>query len=181
MSGFNLNVNLNIDKALRRLSAVSREVEPAAVATVNKTLTTIQSNTRRRVAKAFRVPTKSIRFRITLPRKYMASRGRVSGNVAGWFEPLKASKFGKPRQEKYGATVRGASGGRRKFDGAFVGRMPSGHVGVYKRRGKSRLPIEEQKVPLMPQAGNIARAVFAEKTADMNRLFTHELKRRARL
>ena len=70
--------------------------------------------------------------------------------------PLRSGYIGKPIQQKRGARV-----GRIKFDGAFVARMRSGYVGIYKRRGQERLPIEEQEAPvnLLPaEFERIARA-----------------------
>ena len=181
MSSFNATIKLDADKALVKMSATQKHMVPAQVSAINKTLTSVQSNVRRSVAKSFGVRAKDIRFRITLPRKYKASRNKLRGNVAGFFQPLKASKFGTPRQTKTGATVRGSGGGRRKFPGAFVARMPSGHTGVYKRRGQKRLPIVEQTVDLMPRAGRIAVATFNRVSKKIGATFRHELKRRARI
>lgn len=42
----------------------------------------------------------------------------------------------------------GASAGQFLFPGSFVARMLSGHVGIFRRRGRSRLQIDEQGVNL---------------------------------
>lgn len=47
------------------------------------------------------------------------------------------------RQVARGVSVEVNRGKRTLLDGAFVARMKSGKVGVFKRRGKERLPIDE--------------------------------------
>ena len=49
------------------------------------------------------------------------------------------------RQTRAGVTYSGGEG-RKLMKGAFIQTMPSGHVGVFKRRGAARLPITEQFV-----------------------------------
>lgn len=41
--------------------------------------------------------------------------------------------------------------GRRKIDDAFAESMKSGHFGVFRRRGRARLPIQELLGPSVPQ------------------------------
>jgi hypothetical protein len=47
------------------------------------------------------------------------------------------------RQTSRGVSVEVNRGTRTLVKGAFVARMKSGHEGVFRRRGKARLPIEE--------------------------------------
>jgi hypothetical protein len=47
------------------------------------------------------------------------------------------------RQTKKGVSVEVNRGKRTLLKGAFVATMKSGHEGVFRRRGKARLPIEE--------------------------------------
>jgi hypothetical protein len=47
------------------------------------------------------------------------------------------------RQTKKGVSVQVNRGKRTLLAGAFVATMRSGHVGIFRRRGKERLPIEE--------------------------------------
>lgn len=47
------------------------------------------------------------------------------------------------RQTKRGVVVEVNRGVRRLVRGAFIARLKSGHVGVFRRRGKTRLPIDE--------------------------------------
>lgn len=55
-----------------------------------------------------------------------------------------------PRRTRTGVTAR-LKGGAGKYPGAFVvTRLRSGHGGVFKRKGRARLPIEELSGPSVP-------------------------------
>jgi minor tail protein Z (GPZ) len=61
-------------------------------------------------------------------------------NVSGEPVPLVAYPH---RQTKKGVSVEVNRGKRTLVKGAFVASMKSGHEGVFRRRGKARLPIKE--------------------------------------
>ena len=54
---------------------------------------------------------------------------------------IKAKQLGSASQNSTGVRV-----GRRQFDHAFLATMPNGHQGVFRRRGKARLPIQEVRI-----------------------------------
>ena len=54
---------------------------------------------------------------------------------------VKAAKLGRATQNK-----RGVKAGKRQFDHAFLATMPNGHTGVFRRRGKTRFPIQEVQI-----------------------------------
>jgi len=114
----------------------------ALVRAINKTLTWAVSQGLRAIASANDVPLKALRGR-RRGRKRNASRRNQVGTA--WFGilPVRASDVGTPRQSRLGARA-----GKHFFSGAFVATMPSGHIGIFKRRTQSRLPIIEQVVRL---------------------------------
>lgn len=61
-------------------------------------------------------------------------------DVSGAAFPLAAYPF---RQVKRGVSVAVNTGKRNIVGGAFVATLKSGHIGIFKRVGKSRLPIKE--------------------------------------
>jgi hypothetical protein len=61
-------------------------------------------------------------------------------DVSGEPVPLVAYPY---RQTKQGVSVEVNRGKRTLLKGAFVATLKSGHVGVFRRQGKARLPIEE--------------------------------------
>lgn len=56
----------------------------------------------------------------------------------------------KARQTKTGVSAR-LPGGVGRYPGAFIARMHTGHVGVFKRAGRTRLPIRELFGPSIPK------------------------------
>jgi hypothetical protein len=57
--------------------------------------------------------------------------------------PIAAIHLGKSRQTRQGVSV-----GSRRYPGAFLTTMASGHKGVFERVGRKRLPIREIAEPL---------------------------------
>ncbi|MDA3920977.1 MAG: phage tail protein [Salinisphaera sp.] len=84
--------------------------------------------------------------------------------------PLKSHYLGKPRQQKRGARV-----GKITFAGAFVARMQSGYVGIYKRRGTARLPIDEMEAPVNLSASDFQR-IATQADAKLVDEFGHNLR-----
>lgn len=56
----------------------------------------------------------------------------------------------KARQTKRGVSYK-LPGGAGKIDSAFIATMRSGHMGVFKRKGARRLPIQELYGPSLPR------------------------------
>lgn len=93
-------------------------------------------------------------------------------DVKGELTPL--SKF-PHRQNKQGVSVFVNRDGRKMIHGAFVARMKSGHEGVFVRRGKKRLPIDElfstrisdvfRDQDMIPTLQRKAQSVFASAYA----------------
>lgn len=114
----------------------------ALVRAINKTLTWAVSQGLRAIARQHEVPLKALRGR---RRGSVRRASRVSLTGTAWFgtRPIRASALGTPRQTRLGARA-----GSHFFAKAFVATMPSGHLGIFKRRDRSRLPIVEQTVHL---------------------------------
>jgi hypothetical protein len=129
-----------VDKALRERP---EQAERALVRTINKTLNWARTQGLRALARAHDIPIKALRSR-RRGRVFRVSRVGLA-NGAVWFGtlPVRAAYVGTPRQTRLGARA-----GRHSFPGAFVARMPSGHIGIFKRADRSRLPIIEQVVEL---------------------------------
>lgn len=138
-------ISVNVDASdlhsvQRTLNATNAQIDRAAVRSVNKTLSWVASQGRRLIAGANDLPLKTLKGRVRLGK---ASAGRTKGSA--WFgtRPIKTAYAGSPLQSIGGAKVRGHF-----FPNAFVARMPTGHLGIFKRRGQARLPIEEQMIHL---------------------------------
>lgn len=85
---------------------------------------------------------------------------------------IKAIDLGRARQTQQGVTT-----GKRKWDKAFIGTMPTGHEGIYKRKGKSRLPIREMQLVLTGRlADAMENVATGEGPRQFKKLFERELK-----
>lgn len=155
----------------------------ALVRTINKVLASAVSQGLRAIAAADAIPLKVLRGS-----KAKGRRGRgivrraVRGNLTGiaWFgtNPIKAGYLGTPRRTAGGARV-----GQHVFPGSFVATMPSGHVGIFHRAGRARLPIVEEVVRLTaaPQAiDGIKRRIPERLAVVFNQEMNYELNVRGR-
>jgi hypothetical protein len=105
-------------------------------------------------------------------------RGSGMGAARLWVgtNDLPASAFkGTPRETATGARV-----GGRSFEGAFVGRgSDSGKRLVFRRRGRARLPVAQETVPVQDEMDQVLeRQVFTEVDELMARNFRAELRAR---
>lgn len=158
----------NLEGVQTALLLYPRQARVALRRTVNKTLGWTRTQGSRAVAQEHALPLKVLRGR-----KRVAVQPATGDDVSGvaWFglAPVKAAYFGTPRQTDTGATV-----GGRSFAGAFVARMPSGHLGVFKRAGSSRLPIKEQTVSIR-SSENALRRIAAQVPGRLRTVFRQEL------
>lgn len=119
-----------------------------------------------------------------LPTSRKGSMSRIDSlewrmDVSGKGVPMKTYPA---RQTKKGVTVQVNAGKRKLVKGAFIARMKSGHVGVFMRMGKKRLPIEElysstlahvfRDADVIPKVQGIAQSAF---TSTFSRLLPAEL------
>lgn len=138
-------VNLQLDtKDWDRLIRRVRDRAPVAVArAVNKSATSARTALVRAVAKDVGLTQKTIRPQIVLGAARPGRNPAATLRVPTKRIPL--IKFG-AKQFSYGVRAR-LKGGAQKYPGAFVATMRSGHTGVFRRRGKPRLPIAELHGP----------------------------------
>lgn len=88
-----------------------------------------------------------------------------SGLVWSGYNPIKARFVGKMSQSDGGAWA-----GAYYFPGAFIAKTPNGLTAIFKRRGKSRPPIVEERVNI-PQAEGVAQKVADEAQQELLRRF----------
>jgi len=110
--------------------------------------------------------------------KANVARPRVSVQIQGRRIPLIAFQARGPEPSK--GRGRGVSyklrGSRGRIGYAFIATMPGGHRGVYKRRGKGRLPIKELFGPSLPHVFAKFLPVFQERAQEaMVKTLRHEI------
>lgn len=153
------------------LGASERQIKTAAVRALNKTARWMRVHIARQTAQSLNVRVGTIRKEMTILRAKGSHpySGVAISKTAG---VIKAVELGSPRQNKQGTRV-----GKRQFDGSFIATMPSGHRGVFRRKNKSRLPIQEVQLVTTGRIASVMETL-ADKQA-MSRfetLFEHELK-----
>ncbi len=151
MGGY-LSVSVEgLDEVLDSFDAMDAQIDRASNRAMNKTAKWAARQVARAIAADDQVPLRALYLHQgrtgrhwARVRFYRADRGR-GGKAAVWvgYNPIKAAYVGALRQKP-----KGARAGKHFFEGGFLATMRSGHRGVYRRVGKSRLPIEEQTVPL---------------------------------
>ena len=121
-------------------------------------------------AKAFGIKQKTIRERVWRNVARTAFIGKVRAGKIGW--PLSAFS---PRKTRKGITIK-IFGRRQVAEGAFMATMPTGHEGVFVRKGRQSLPIVEARAKsltlmleeegLTPLLVTFARRVFNAELLD---------------
>jgi len=141
VAGLNLKITMDkkaLDKALKDIP--SKVAKPASVTAINKALKVSKKKLIRNVSKTSGVPSKLIKIKTVL---YKASKKFNAGLLWINLSPVPLIKLGRATERGTGIRV-----GRRTVKGGFIVHMKSGHEGVFVRRGKDRLPIDEQKLKI---------------------------------
>jgi hypothetical protein len=119
-------------------SAVARALRKAGATALRD----MRSEASKRIRARKRIKSRYISRALTLrrPRSSDIAAMEWAVDVSGEAVPLVAYPH---RQTRKGVSVEVNRGKRTLLKGAFVAAMRSGHEGVFRRRGKARLPIEE--------------------------------------
>ncbi|RLJ20805.1 hypothetical protein DJ031_04655 [bacterium endosymbiont of Escarpia laminata] len=142
---------------------------------LNKTIKPVERVAVRNMAEDLRITQKSVRKAIRL-RRATWSNLRAEVQVTGRRLPVSAFAA---KQTKPGVTYRGKGSGRKLITGAFITTLRSGHVGVFKRLSKKRLPIQELFGPSIPHVfiqSHIQRVMDTEADSIWRKNLDHELK-----
>ena len=132
--------NLKVDtRALeKKIKRTKREMERAEVSAVNDTTKQLRTDASKEIRSSLRAKKKDVDRRLRITR---AKPSNPTGSLTIRSRPLSLGAF-KPRQTKAGVSVRIRKGqGVKKYPGAFGPKIPRLGGGVWKRVGKSRLPI----------------------------------------
>ena len=133
-----INVTLDQAEVQRVIDALPATIFKAQRSAIGTTTTWAKKELQNRMIGKTGIAAKVFRsFRVK------SRRNRETGVVWLGIKDVKASYVGKMSQDPAGAFA-----GQYFFEGGFVAKMRSGHTGIFKRSGKSRLPIAEQVVNL---------------------------------
>lgn len=164
MADFNIQLDTSEVEEFNR--AMPREIYNATRSAIRTTTTFAEKELEKRMAAATQIPLKVFKVH-----RVLSKASNETGRVWFGFKQLKPRYVGKLEQE-----ASGASAGTYFFQGGFVATMPTNNkVSIFKRKGRSRLPIQEQFVKL-PQADQITQEVHALAETELLTRFTAKLR-----
>lgn len=135
-----------VKEALEKFS--SGVVWKAANSALNKVAKMGMTEARRRIQQEYGLSVKGFKRTLTVTPAWKGKEEAVilakgKGTPLIYFGANPSKPGGKRPKVGVSALVK-RSEGRKRYPGTFVGRMKSGHIGVFKRRGKERYPIEQE-------------------------------------
>ncbi|WP_174516710.1 phage tail protein [Wolbachia endosymbiont of Cardiocondyla obscurior] len=157
---FKIEVNENIERITHDIDANKAKVELAAVRALNKTALWLKSQAVREISEEKQIRLKVIRKRLRIIK---ARKSTLKVLIRAYLYDVRMRNI---KQAKI----------RTAFNDAFMATMPRGYRGIFKREGKTALPIQEVKLPLEPEASRIIEnLVNYEVERIFEKYFTHEL------
>lgn len=171
MSKFHVNPSLRqIDKIVSSINALPEQVNQASMFAINRTAEWLKSTAAKEISAEKRIKLKIIRDRMKIMR---ANKKQLAANINADMWALKGKDLGDMSQSPIGATA-----GNYFFKGAFVATMKSGHKGVFRRKGTSKLPIKEQYIMLDNYASKLIKTLIDKQSqAVFDKHFEHQIKR----
>jgi hypothetical protein len=148
MSGLRLDVRSDLRQAVFRLELKSKRlIDAATVTALNRTITSTQTEANRKIRERYSLRASAVRKQMRIGR---ASKARLFAELIVTGRRIPLVEFS-ARQNSKGVSVK-VTRERKTVKTAFIARMKSGHVGVFARTSKKRLPIEELFSISLPRA-----------------------------
>lgn len=139
-----IDVKVDVDQALRKLTALEREIAPkAAVSALNKVATSARAEAVRQIARETGIKQSEIRQHLVIRR---ATRNTLSAQISAkpWSPNLIRYQARQTKQGVSAAPWRN----RRVHKGTFIANQ--GRT-VFAREGKARLPLKPIRGPSVPR------------------------------
>lgn len=171
-------IEFNADAAVQAIDKF-RRMETATARALNRALTSGRAQMAKLLAQDMGLKSGDAKNAL---RAEQATPARLQVRMSASLKRLPLVKFGAKgpmpsRGKGRGVSYRIGAKGRGRVDDAFMAQMPSGHVGIYKRKGQGRLPIIELYGPSVGLVFERNRAsVMASMIATFNDRLVHELR-----
>ncbi|MBA8757912.1 phage tail protein [Wolbachia pipientis] len=163
-----IEVTDNINKVIKSVNAERKKVEKAAVSALNKTALWLKTQAAKEVSKEKRIQLNLMRKRLRI---FKARTSRLEVLIRANLYDIRASSIGSMRETKRGTKI-----GKHEFIGAFTATMPRRNSGVFRREGRTALPIQEVKLALEPEASRIIENLVNDEVEEVfKKFFEHEL------
>lgn len=172
-----------MDRAKLLLKQIPGGAPKAVVNALNRAAEGARTDAVKKVRDRYFIRAKDVRDTIVLKK---ASVDNPSVIIRSTGSPIALSKFrvtpSRPpaKVRKNPIVVRVVRGGGGPVKNAFVARVASGHIGVFHRAGKSRLPIIQRYGPSVPQMlGHESVTQYIEEQARdrLEKRLDHEIER----
>ncbi|WP_238649758.1 phage tail protein [Paenibacillus piscarius] len=173
-----------IKEAIRRLGRLEPDVRKSFYSALNRTSQRLKTESGRKARETYIVKSKAVTDQVVLKRGSLSNLNSElrwkGGNIpiVKFRTNPKALGGKKPRVLK--AAVKRA-GGNKAIDKAFIARMSSGHIGIFRRTARPRLPVEEiygPAVPVMLNNPGVTEHLENVAVEEMDKRMEHELNRR---
>jgi len=146
---------------------VERASQRAQVTAFNRTATAVQRAAAREIGQEIGVVQREVVKTLAIRR---ATSSKPDAQVVATGKRIPLIQF-RARQTRLGVSYRIGRRGAKTLQGGFLARLKSGHRGVFMRRGKKRLPIDERYGPsavlifTRKKVQAVLRSVIAERFA----------------
>ncbi|APR98991.1 phage tail protein [Wolbachia endosymbiont of Folsomia candida] len=144
-----LTISNDTNQTIKDINATEQQVRLAAVRALNKTALWLKSQAAKEISEEKQIKLTVVRKRLRIIK---ARASTLEVIIKANLYAARASSLGSMRQTKMGTKA-----GKYMFDNAFIATMPEGHRGIFKRKGRAALPIQEVKLPLEPEASKIVK------------------------
>ena len=171
MLDLHVSLQPGADEWAHSLTATEKQVKVALVRALNKTARWMRTHIARDSAQALKVRVKDINAGLIML-KARASSPQSGVGLKPSAGVIKASQLGRAHQSSGGVRA-----GTRYWPHAFIASMPSGHRGVFRRRGPSRLPIGEVQLVV---TGRMAKIMETLSQGPAMQRFEHIFERELR-
>ena len=142
-------ISVELSTASReRLIALGRKFPKAGASALNKIARQAKTFTSAEIRKDYNIkksvldPQMSVQARASERNLEARLRAKAKGKIPLYDFGPRPSDVIRPQPGR-GVRVTVKKGNRQLFQGTFIARMKSGHIGVFKRQGKERTPIKE--------------------------------------
>lgn len=181
-----VDVRSNIGAVIKSMEAIAEKHRPPAIArALNRAAVSVRAEASRRIRERYNLRAGTVNRELTVSR---ASPSRLVAVVRARGKPVALAEFNarqsKAKKVKGQVTVQVLrAGGRKVVRGnprlkgkPFIATMKSGHVGIFQRVDKSRLPIRELFSISVPKAMSSRAIENAIRKVAFDR-FTKEFRR----
>lgn len=139
-----VSVQSNVKEVMADLALAQRELKDVAIVrALNRTVENVRAEAVRKIRDTYVLNASTVRDQMYITRAWT---GRLEASITASGKPIPLISFNATWRQKWpgGARFSVRRGARKSLPDTFIATMRSGHVGVFERTGRKRLPIEEK-------------------------------------